>query len=43
MDVTVSEINSDDMNETKLKRIRRLPVTRNNDFLWNSINKNITA
>jgi hypothetical protein len=32
MDVTVSEFNSDDVNETKSKRLRRLPVTRNNDY-----------
>jgi len=33
MVVTVSEINSDDMNKTTSKRLRRLPVTINNDFL----------
>jgi len=32
MDETLSEINSDDVNETTPKRLRRLPVTRNNDY-----------
>jgi len=33
MDVTISEINSDDESKTTSNRLRRLPVTRNNDFL----------
>ena len=35
MDVTLSEINSDDMNKTTSKRLGRLPVIRNNDFFMN--------
>jgi len=38
-----SEINSDVVNKEMMKRLRRLPVTRNNEFLWTSINKNITG
>ena len=37
----VSAANSDVVDKKMLKRLRILPVTRNNEFLWTSINKNI--
>jgi len=46
MDVIVGEINSYNLNNTMLKRLSRLPVTRNNNFFmdqyqqeYNSVEK----
>ena len=31
---------SDTVNKTSLKRTRRQPINRNNDFLWTNVTKN---